>query len=242
LFEAGVLYEQQRLDEAAVIAEEAERTFAHLGDKRRIDALFLRASIKYEARALDAAVLLFEQIIEYAQDVSDIQWDGRGAHALGVVEVDRGNLSAASVHLHRALVIFREIGQEPFRVATEWGLARLVLRSGKIHEAIRRLRDVAAEFEKHGIVTDAALVRLEIADAWLASGEPQQVVEIASHIFSVFVEAGMMSSALSAIAYLREAAAARRVSADDIEAVRRFIKRAERHPSLQFVPPPQPPD
>lgn len=241
LIRAGVFYEQMRLDTAEATAREAEHAFFHSGDKRRIDALFLRAAIKYAACDLAAAVSLFYQVLEYGQDINNVYWIARASHGIGVAEVDRGNLSEASLHLHRALVMFRELGAEPHRIAAEWGIARVVRQSGKLHEAIRRLRDVAAEFEKRGLVVDAALVALDIADIWLSLKEPRQVVGIAEHGFSVFMDAGVVTGALAAFAYLKEAAHEQRLTAEGVDAVRTFLKRAAKQPALKFVPPPQPP-
>jgi tetratricopeptide (TPR) repeat protein len=239
LVRAGVLYEQQRLEEAAALAEQAERSFDHLGDaKRRADALFLRAGIRYEARDLDTAVSLFRQIVDSGEENNEIRRVAHGSHGAGVCEVERGNLGEASLHFHKALVIFREIGPERFRIATEWGLARVVLRGGKLDEAIRRLRAVAADFERIGMLTDVALVGLETAEAWLAIGRPKEIVELGRHLFTVFTKAGMLTGALTAIAYMKEAAAERRLTGHDIDAIRAFLRRAERQPTLQFIPPP----
>lgn len=242
LIRAGVLYEQMRLSDAEEAAKEAEETFFHLGDKRRIDALFLRAAIKYAAGELAAAVSLFRQVLDFGDDTSHAQWIARASQAMGVAEIDRGNLSEASLHLHRALVIFRESGPEPNRVATEWAIARIVRQSGKFYEAIRRLRDVAKEFETRRLVLDAALVTLDIADIWMALKQPQQVATLAQHCFVIFMDAGVLTGALTAFAYLKESADEQRLSSNDIEAVRTFLKHAARRPALIFVPPPALPE
>src|SRR5207248_1764082 len=72
LIRASVLYQQQRLEEAAAMAERAEYAFAHLGDDdRRMKALYLRGSIKFEARDLGAAAVLFQQAVEYGDSIDD---------------------------------------------------------------------------------------------------------------------------------------------------------------------------
>lgn len=239
LARASVMYEQQRLDEAAGMAERAEHGFAHLGDDdRRMTALLLRASIKFEARNLDDAAALFRQVIDYGESMNSSLWIARGSSALGKCEVQRGNLGEASMHFHKALALFREIGPVNERVSAEWGIAKVLLQSGKLSEAIRRLRDVAAEFETRGMVTDVALVGLDIADALLALGQPRQIVELASRLFRVFTNAGMLTGALTAIAYVKEAASAGTLTPDGVQAVRSFVRRAERQPALLFVPPP----
>ncbi|HEV7571776.1 MAG TPA: hypothetical protein VGQ21_09785 [Thermoanaerobaculia bacterium] len=235
-----VLCDQSRLEEAAAMAERAEHGFAHLGDDdRRMAALYLRAGIKFEARNLSDAAALFRQVIDYAESMNSSLWIARGSDALGKCEVHRGNLGEASMHLHKALSLFRAIGTAGERLSAEWGIAKLLLQAGKRNEAIRRLRDVAAEFEKQGRVTEAALVGLDIADALLALGRAKQITELATRLFGVFTAAGMLTGALTAIAYLNETAAAGKLTSDDIEAVRSFVRQAERRPALLFVPPPR---
>jgi tetratricopeptide (TPR) repeat protein len=234
-----VLCDQQRLDEAAAMAERAEHGFAHLGDDdRRMAALYLRAGIKFEARDIGDAASLFRQVIAYAESMNDSHWIARGSDALGNCEVHRGNLGEASMHFHKALTLFREIGSASELIRTEWGIANVLLHGGKQSEAIRRLRDVAAEFETLGMITDAALVRLDLVDALLALGQTRQIVDVATRLFRVFTEAGMLTGALTALAYLREAAAAGTLRPDDVQSVRSFLRRAERQPALLFVPPP----
>jgi tetratricopeptide (TPR) repeat protein len=236
---ACVFCDQQRLDEAASMAERAEHGFAHLGDDdRRMTALYLRATIKFESRNLGDAAALFGQVIEYAESMNNSLWIARGSDALGKCEVHRGNLGEASMHFHKALALFRGIGSASELLCTEWGIAKVLLQAGKQSEAIRRMRDVAAEFERRGMVTDSALVGLDVADALLVLGRARQIVDLATRLFHVFTNAGMLTGALTAIAYLKEAAATGTLTPDDVQAVRSFVRRAERQPALLFVPPP----
>lgn len=240
LVRAGVLYTQSKLDEAMVMAERAEHGFAHAGDaKRRMDAAFLRGEILLEAGDANSALPIFRRIIEHGENTQSASWIAHGSYGAGNCEVERRNLGEASLHFHRALVIFRKNGPEPDRVFTDWGIARVMFQGGKLAEGIRRLRDVAAEFENLGMVTFAAEVGLDISEGLLALNRPTEIVVLAEHLFSTFTNAGILTGALSAIAYLKEAAAAKRLTQGDVEAIRVFLRRAERQPSLQFVRPPQ---
>jgi hypothetical protein len=51
----------------------------------------------------------------------------------------------------------------------------------------------------------------------------------------------MLTSALTALAYIQTAAAGQRLTREAVREVRRFVKRVEREPDLLFVPPPDPP-
>lgn len=239
LVRASVFYEQGRLDDAAASAERAEYGFAYIGqEERRMRAVFLRASIRYEARDLVSAVALFQQVLEHGEATSDDRWIARASYALGNCEIERSSLADASMLFHKALVIFREIGPEWDRLATEWGLARIVLLSGRYDDAVRRLRHVAAGYERRSMMSDGALVWLDIVDALLTLGQREQVVDIATRLFRIFREAGMITGALTAIAYLKEAAATGRLTSAGVNAVRSYLRRAERQPELTFVPPP----
>lgn len=239
LVHASVLYGQGVLDEAILSAEKAERAFAHLGmDERRMRALFLRASIKYELREISAAIQLFEQVLDYGESFSDARWIARASYAIGNCQVECRDLANAAMYFHRALVIFREIGPEADRIATEWGLARIVLHGGDTSEAIRRLRLVAAEYESRSMTSDAALVRLDIIEALLALGNSKEIVQIAARLFAIFKNAGMITGALSAMAYMKEAAASGKLTPARLNDIRTYLRRADRQPGLLFVPPP----
>jgi tetratricopeptide (TPR) repeat protein len=242
LVRAGVFYEQQRLEEAITLARQAEYGFAHAGQNTsRMNALFLRASILFEGGRAAEAVPLFQQFVEFAEERCRAEMIGRGCYALGNCYVDLGNPSNASMQFHRALVLFREVGPEPERLKTQWGIARVVLHGGNYIEALRLLRDVSTEFERRQMVTDTALVGLDIMEALLAIGKPRRIVALAQHLFSVFTQAGMITGALAALAYLKEAAASGSLTSAGIQEVRAFLRKAERQPSLHFVPPPRTP-
>lgn len=243
LVRAGVFYVQGNLDEAMRLAERAEIGFMNVAeDKRRMDAVFLRASILFEAgRAIDA-IPLFRQTIDHGEQLQNLDMIARGSYATGDCYVLLGNLGEASIHYHRALVIFRETGPALRLLETEWGIARVVLRGGKYDDAIRRLREVATHFERLEMVTQAALVGLDIIEALLALQKNRSIPAVAQHLFNVFTKAGMLTGALSAFAYLKEAATNGELLVDDLNEIRAFVRRAERQPNLQFVRPERPPE
>jgi tetratricopeptide (TPR) repeat protein len=241
LVRASVLYEQGLLADAAASAERAEHGFAHIGqEERRMRAVFLCASIKFEAGDIRGAVPLFTRILEHGEAVDDERWIARGSYALANCEIERGNLGDASMLFHRALVIFRAIGPEWDRLATEWGIARVVLHGGNRQDAIRRLREIAAGYERRSMITNGALVWLDIVNALLASGQNKEVMDVATRLFRVFKDAGMITGVLTAIAYMKEAAATGTLTSVGVSAVRSYLRRAERQPELAFVPPHDP--
>jgi tetratricopeptide (TPR) repeat protein len=236
---ASLYYQMEELTKAEHHAREAERAYDDLGHmSRRMRALFLRGSIRLVAHDLDAAAALYSQVIEFGEAMNDATWIAKGSYALANCEIERGNVSEASSLFHTALVIFRETGPAADAIATEWGLARVILQGGNAAEAARRLREVMQAFEELGMGMDATFVSLDLAEALVVLRQQREVAKIAARAFRLLEEAGVLTSALMALAYLKEAAANDRLRVHVVHEVRTFLRRAERNPALLFVPPP----
>jgi tetratricopeptide (TPR) repeat protein len=243
LVRAAVYYQRGELDQAARHAENADREYAFLDLKElQLNAVLLRGQIKYEAMEYEAASTIFHQLMEYGEEIGDAGWIARGAYCRGACELKRGKLADAAMLFNSALVIFRETGPTSERISTEWGLARVVLDGGNASEAVRRLRDVMAAFEALGMVMDAAVAGLDMADALLVLGRQEQIANVAAHSYRVLRKAGVLTSALTALAYLKETAAHQRLNPKVIEGIRTFLRRTEREPELIFMPPTNSPD
>jgi tetratricopeptide (TPR) repeat protein len=239
LVRAAVYYQRGKLDQAARHAGNAEHEYAYLGLKeQQLNAVLLRGQIKYEAMEYTPAAAIFQQLIEYGEEAEDASWVARGSYCRAACELELGNISDAAMLFHRALVIFRETGPATERISTDWGLARVVLQGGKPGEAARRLRDVIAEFDELGMASDAALAGVDLSEALLALDRHAEIVKVATHAFRVLKKAGILTGALTALAYLKDAAAKGRLTLPALTAVRTFLRRIDREPHLVFVPPP----
>jgi hypothetical protein len=134
-------------------------------------------------------------------------------------------------------VVRKLTGERTEVTRAEWAIALLFVRSGKVYDGIRRLRAVIVAFARAGMVTDAGLTGLDLADALLAVSEIRQIVALSTHLFEVFTSHDMFTGALAAIAFLERAAKSGTLTKTDIATIRDFFRRAERQPQLLFVPP-----
>jgi tetratricopeptide (TPR) repeat protein len=179
--------------------------------------------------------------MRFGEEIRDATWVARGSYVRGLSELELGNLDEAATLFHGALVIFREVGPTEDRISTEWGLARVVLYGGKASDAVRLLRDVIARLEGIGRVTNVALAGIDLSEALLVLDRWEEIVKVATHAFRVLKKAGHLTGALTALAYLKEAAAKRQLTPEVLKAVREYLRRVEREPDLLFVPSPQMP-
>ena len=88
---------------------------------------------------------------------------------------------------------------------------------------------------------NVALAGVDLAEALLVLERWEEIVKVATHAFRVLKKAGHLTGALTALAYLKEAAAKRQVAPETLKVVRDYLRRVEREPDLLFVPPPPPP-
>jgi hypothetical protein len=155
--------------------------------------------------------------------------------------LDLGEIGSASEHFIVALQLYESLGMEVGARRARWSIGVVALVSGNPAEAARRLTIAKQECETHGMSGDAALVTLDLAEAFLLLGRPEDARLLASQVFEHARASGMIPAALTAVAFLRETAKAGRLTPDVVRHVRGFLRRLDAAPFLIFEPPPEKP-
>jgi len=242
LVRASAYFLLEQLPEADLEVQIAEGLYARLGDaERHTKARYLRGNIKYQSHDIEAAIELFHTVLRYGESVDSKQWVATASNALGNCVLDINDIENAAVLFSKALAIFRITGPTDDRIAAEWGMARVLLVRGRFQESLRELQRVRAQYTTLGMTNQAGVAALDEMEAMVALGLFKQVAALAHAVFVTFTEAGMLTSALTALAYIQTAAAEGRLTREQVREVRRFVKRVEREPELLFVPPPDDP-
>ena len=84
-------------------------------------------------------------------------------------------------------------------------------------------------------MNDAALVTLDLADVLVAMhANPVEVQKLCREAYAAFKKVGMVNEALTALAYLREAARAKTITREKIRHVRRFLLQVQEQPTIAF--------
>lgn len=241
LVRATTYYYLQRFPDAIREVQIAEELYERLGDvERRTKAMFLRGNVMYELQQFEAASKLFGNVLGYGESIDSQEWIAKGSYALANCVLDTGDIENAALLFSKALALFRISGPKADRISAEWGMARVLLARGLFKDSLRRLDDVRVQFTTLGMTAEAALAALDGIEAMVALEMWKQVAELARQVFNTFTEAGMLTSALTALAYIQTAGAEQRLTREAVREVRAFVKRVEREPDLLFVPPPDP--
>jgi len=237
---AYILYEQEQLEAADQLAHESAEAALHLGSTDRfMRALHLQGEIRFRRGDLRGAIDLFARVLRYGEETGDQKWIAREERALGVCHIELMNPGEASRHLERSLQVCTGMDSAIEVTRNRWAIARLTFLQGNRNEGVLRLRGVVGELTSEGMLTDAAIAAVHLAEMLHATDRTREIPRLLAGVVQTFVAAGMLSGALSALAYLKEASTAGTMTAAIFLYVRQFIARAEHQPALPFAPPPE---
>jgi len=175
--------------------------------------------------------------LEYGKAQNDPVWIARESHNLGICYVELGNALEADRLLSTALRFFTQLDFPAEVIRTNWTIARLTFIQGKPDEAMHRLRATVRDLTSEGILTDAALAAVHLAEMLDASERRREIPKLLDGVVQTFVDAGKLTGALGALASLKQATVQSGTPPALFSYVRKFIARAERQPELVFVPP-----
>lgn len=235
---ASLLMEQDQLEDAETLAAESADAALQLGDTERyMRARHLLGHVRYERHQYAAAAEVWKGILRYARSRGESLWIARESLAIGNCHLELGRSTDAGRYLHEALRLFSDLNVPSEITRTEWALARLDFRRGHGVEAMHRLRQAVSRLSACGMLTDGALAALDLAEMLDASGRTREIPKLLAGVVRTFTDAGKLSGALTALAYLKNAAARGALTPALLSHVRRFLVAADRQPELIFAAP-----
>lgn len=225
-----------RYADARALLTECKKVFDSYGDDnlRVLSAFFegimLQRLHRYrEARAHDLVLL------DSAAHISD---DIRAAihQTIGVSSRELKDFATAEHHLTIAAELHKKLGQTVNVAKDEYARGILFLRKGLSREATEHLHKVRHQFLKHNLVEEAGLCGLHMVEGYLELGEADRAERLARTIVNEFLAASLSNRAITALGYLSEAIASRKVSPRLATNVREYVLSLRRTPEREFQP------
>jgi tetratricopeptide (TPR) repeat protein len=223
LVESKIYERMERLHEALGRARRAAGTFLRLGDRSQFAAAKIHEgallySLDRPQEALD--VWLSIQDDPVLDGVSRV----RLMHNIALCHNALGHPEVALPAFLRCAAEFEILGMETERNRSRWCGTDVLIAMGRNRDAIPILREVWQEFERLGVIVDAALAALDLVEQLFAIDEPSEVPAICRTLVDRFTRAGMPKRAITALAFLREAVAVEQITPILIKHVRKFLK------------------
>jgi tetratricopeptide (TPR) repeat protein len=239
LSRAILLWKLKRYSEALPLARSAAADYASRRETRRyVEAQEVEAVILQGVGNLSAAREIYRKEFNLADSLEDVEMKARAAGNLGINYRDSGDLGNASKYLIIALQLFQGLGQGVKVARTRWSIARLSLAAGNFRDAERYLRVAQRDLEEKGLRSDATEARLDLAEALLMLDELEEVESLCTEVAGFYRQTRIVTGALTAATFLKEAAVKRLLRREHIQQVRDYLVELNEHPELAFATPP----
>ena len=227
---------------AVTEARVSGETFVRFGDLARLaSARLAEAHLLYSRAQFEDARVILEDLEERLRHTTNATMHGRVLGNLGYCYWKLGRPDEALRYNEAAVTISDSLGERTESARIQWSTASILASAGRVDEAWTRLQSLQSTFDSLNMTSEAALVRLDLSELLLARGEYGAVEELCRTAMRSFEQAGIpyTARALTALAYIQEAAQQRTATPKLVKHVREYIRRLPQEQELLFCPPPR---
>jgi len=232
---AVTLQDVERFAESRDLLAECKGVFRdHRDDRRFTLCVFAEGGLlqrmKRFREAREAYLLLLASARTIEKETLAVLHRG-----IAMCSIELGDFPEAETSLGHSITLHRELGQRMEVLKGEALLGRLHVRRGDLELAVTHLRPIRREFLRNGLTEEAGICGLEVVQAFLLLDRSSQAETLARRIVGEFTAAGLNTRAISALGYLAEAIAARKVSETLVADVREYIVSLRTSPERDFT-------
>ena len=238
LYRADVSNMTEKLDEAVRYYREARQAFVVFGDhRRRLIAELGEGTILMRASRFAEALAI--QLRTVNDPVADEVIRACALQNAAMCCRELGHLAEAKRLFAQAINSFERLGDVTRRASARWQFGRALLAEAQFVPALEIFSAVRSDFQELGMAHDLAQSSVDAAEALLMLGRTDDVVDLCKSSIDYFrtAELTYTRGALTALAYLREAAHSKSLTLAKISDVRVFFTRLPKQPELLFAPP-----
>ena len=203
----GALRKWQCHHEASLRAyEQAAEIFRDLGRRHDLARVLVGQAVAMNSAGDPKAALelLFEAIPKIEGE-RDPRLTLAACHAVVSCQIDAGRIDDASLKWIELRFLYERIGDPLLRLREKWLEGKLLIAQGVIPAGIRLLETARAAYRERGMLYDAAVINLEIAQGHLRLGHRDRVRALVSEVLPVFRDLDLDKDVLTAFVHLRRA-------------------------------------
>jgi tetratricopeptide (TPR) repeat protein len=235
---ALVLRPFERFSEGSKAAVASERMFERYGDfEKTVSARLADVQLLVSQGLYEEAERSLLQLERRMSDATDVGTHARVLGNIAHVYRRQGKVEPAIQYYDCAAALLEDAGARTETVRIRWNVAVMLAEAGKVADACARLGSLTRELGQLGMTVDAALASLDVAEFLLAQNRYEEVEAICHSTMRTFELAGLAytTRALTALAYIQEAANQRRADRKLVRNVREYIRELPRQPHLLFA-------
>jgi tetratricopeptide (TPR) repeat protein len=219
------LAQLELFDEAHAILSECRRIFRDHGDiKRSVHAGRAEASTLYQASRHTESHALLQELLQDAIAEGDLESQAGIYNNLGYCSTQLGDFKAANIHFSEAVAKFTDLGFAAEVARTERGAGLVLVARGQTTSGLTRLRDALRAFRAAGMVEDAGLCALNVAEVLLERGNRAEARSLTQNVIDEFTTARMNERAIAAVVGLRDAIDVDDATSETVHTVHAFVE------------------
>jgi tetratricopeptide (TPR) repeat protein len=225
LVKGMALAQLERFDEAHAILSECRRVFRdHSDTKRSIQAGRAQANTLYHASRHTESHDLLHELLQEAIDAGDVESQAGIHNNLGYCSVHLEDFVAANIHFSEAVAKFTDLGFTAEVPRTERGAGLIFIARGQTTNGLARLRDALRAFTTAGMIDEAGLCALNIAEVLLERGDRREARSLIQNVVDEFTAAQINERAIAAVAGLRDAIDVDDATPETVHTVHAFVE------------------
>lgn len=216
-------------------------TFTRFGDLTRLAAAQMtEAQVLFSSGKFKEALAILEPLELRLRETDDLSTHAQALANLAYSYWQLGRIEEAVRNNETAAAMCEAIGLDTECTRLRWNNAAILAGAGRVDDAFLRFEMLQKEFDELEMIVPAAMVRLDIAELLLVREEFAGVEAICRAAMRSFEQAGISYSprAMTALAFIQEAARHRTVTPVLIRHVREYLRELPRDGERLFAPPP----
>ena len=235
---AQLYNELERLDEAVTLADSASTTFRKFEDiDREALAEATKAASLVGARRYGEALPVFMRLGADRRIANKPR--AFYIHNAAICSRELSRFEESKSLFVQAVAEFERLGLVSARARARWHLAQVMLDEHHYEQSRALLIELRNDFEELGMPQDVALTCVDEAEASLMLGQLAEVVRLCQRAMEYFSKASIAytQGALTALAYLKEAAEGRTLTKQTLGDLRSYFELLPQQPHLLFAYP-----
>ncbi|HEX2222647.1 MAG TPA: tetratricopeptide repeat protein [Thermoanaerobaculia bacterium] len=235
---ASLLRDRRRLGEAAHVLQKAISMFLDLGDRHRAGTgLVKMATVHHHSGNPEEGIASLYEALPLIDPEREPRLLLCARHNLIFYLASAGRYQEAQELYRSSRSLYRDFPDAWVQNRRKWVRGKISRGLGQPSVAESLFLAARQGFLAEGMSYDTALISLELATLYAEQGRTADLKVLAQEMLPIFTSLQIHREALAALAYLRQAMEAERVTVDLITMVANYLDRARHDPELRFQEP-----
>jgi tetratricopeptide (TPR) repeat protein len=232
---AALRRDQLRLDEAHSLLDDVQAVYRQFRDFHQVGrALVQKGTVYGAANELEPAIRWLRKGLGLIDPTRERRLELSARHSLMLYLHESGRDQEAWFLLKASRPEFVEHGGELLRLRLRWLEGKIQQSLERFAEAEEALVEARRGFLEQGVGFEAALVCLDLAGLYAAQSRAGEMRRLVEEMLPIFQSRDIHREAIAALIVFQQAVRMEKLSADLLDEIRSFLRRARTDPKLRF--------